>query len=247
MYLDRPGEMFAAGHAAAGVTALATNWVLAEGATGEFFDDYVLIANPGDQAANVEATFAKPDGTTVVRSYAVAPRSRFTILVDEQDPRLSSTAVSTRIAVTNGVPIAVERVMWWPGPGAATWYEAHVSAGVTAPAQRWAVAEGEAGGAARTATYLLVANTSTVAGAVRVTIVTEQGTVASRTFGLAANARLTVDVAHEFPAVIGSRFGATVESIAPGFVPIVVEWAMYSSADGRYWSGGSGAVATPLP
>ena len=247
MYLDRPGETFAAGHAAAGVTQLATTWILAEGATGEFFDEFILIANPGDQQAELAAVYARPDGSTVARTYRVAPRSRFTILVDQEDPRLASTAVSTRLTVTNGVPVAVERAMWWPGPGPATWHEAHASAGVTSPALRWAAAEGEAGGAAQVATYLLVANTSASAGAVRVTVLTETGAVLSRTFAIGAEARLTVDVAGEFPAVAGLRFGAILESAGPSFVPIVVEWAMYGSPDGRPWSAGSAALATKLP
>jgi hypothetical protein len=247
MYLDRPGEPFAAGHAAAGVTELATTWLLAEGATGEFFDEYLLIANPDDRAAEVTVTYALADGTTVSRGHSVAPRSRYTILVDAEDPRLASTAVSARVQVTNGVPVAVERAMWWPGPAPGSWHEAHVSAGARAAALRWAVAEGEAAGADRTATYLLVANTAATAGSVRVTVATEQGVVRSRTFALVAEARLTVDVEREFPEVAGTRFGALVESTGPVFVPIVVEWAMYGSPDGRMWAAGSGAVATPLP
>ena len=35
------------------------------------------------------------------------------------------------VRVINGVPIIVERAMWWPGPTAATWSEAHNSAGTT--------------------------------------------------------------------------------------------------------------------
>ena len=46
MYLDAPGQGFAAGHESAGVTAPATQWFLAEGATGAFFDLFVLVANP---------------------------------------------------------------------------------------------------------------------------------------------------------------------------------------------------------
>ena len=40
------GQPFAAGHGSAGVTAAATSWFLAEGATGAFFDLFVLLANP---------------------------------------------------------------------------------------------------------------------------------------------------------------------------------------------------------
>lgn len=50
MYYSTPGQPMAAGHAGAGIAAPALRWFLAEGATG-FFDEFVLIANPGDAAA----------------------------------------------------------------------------------------------------------------------------------------------------------------------------------------------------
>ena len=56
---DRPGQLFAAGHESAGVTAPATSWFLAEGATGAFFDLFVLVANPSATAAQVDG--ALPD------------------------------------------------------------------------------------------------------------------------------------------------------------------------------------------
>ena len=73
MYLDgADGLAFGAGHESAGVTAPAMAWFLAEGATGPYFDLFVLVANPGTTAAEVEATYLLPDGTTVVKPYTVA-------------------------------------------------------------------------------------------------------------------------------------------------------------------------------
>ena len=69
MYADVPGQRFGAGHESAGVTAPALEWFLAEGATGSYFDLFVLIANPGTADAQVEATYLLPDGTTLVRPY----------------------------------------------------------------------------------------------------------------------------------------------------------------------------------
>ena len=77
--------------------------------------------------------------------------------VDGADPRLANTDLSTIIQSTNGVPVVVERAMWWPGSG---WTEAHNSPGVTVTGARWALAEGEEGGRFDTFTYILVANTS---------------------------------------------------------------------------------------
>ncbi len=104
MYLDLPGQPFGAGHGGAGVTEPATEWFLAEGATGPYFDLFVLIANPGTSDALLEATYLLPDGTTVVKPYTVAANSRFNIWVDREGGRLTDTAVSTAIRSTAGGP-----------------------------------------------------------------------------------------------------------------------------------------------
>ncbi|MCU0256747.1 MAG: DUF5719 family protein, partial [Vicinamibacterales bacterium] len=57
MYLSTPAQTFRAGTSSAGVTTPATDWFLAEGATGPFFDLFVLIANPGPAAADVQVTY----------------------------------------------------------------------------------------------------------------------------------------------------------------------------------------------
>ena len=83
-----------------------------------------------------------------------APRNgRFTIWVDDEEiPTASGATAGQRGRVdddqsTNGVPIIVERAMWWPGPsGPNFWSEAHNSPGATATGTRWALAEGEVGG-----------------------------------------------------------------------------------------------------
>src|SRR6185369_14213534 len=46
MYMTTGGKVYSAGHDAAGVTAPAKTWFLAEGATGVFFDLFVLMENP---------------------------------------------------------------------------------------------------------------------------------------------------------------------------------------------------------
>ena len=78
MYLDRPGQLFGAGHESAGITAPATRWFLAEGATGAYFDLFVLVANPATVAAPITATFLLPDGTTITRTYTVGPAAAST-------------------------------------------------------------------------------------------------------------------------------------------------------------------------
>ena len=64
MYLSQPGQPFAAGHESAGVTAAATDWFLAEGATGAFFDLFLLLANPGGTDATVEVEYLLTGGSS---------------------------------------------------------------------------------------------------------------------------------------------------------------------------------------
>jgi hypothetical protein len=245
MYLTLPGQMFGAGHESAGVTAPATQWFLAEGATGPFFDLFVLIANPGPDQAQIEATFLLPDGTTVVKSYSVAGNSRFSIWVDQADGKLANTAVSTAIRSINNVPVIVERAMWWPGT-VSQWYEAHNSPGATITGTLWALAEGEVGGSRGLETYILLANTSTTAGSVKVTLLFEDGTTTEKTFTVAANSRFNVAVRGEFPVAVNRRFGALVESLGALPAQIVVERAMYWSALGQTWAAGTNALATKV-
>ena len=250
MYMTNGAEPYGAGHESAGVTAPALNWFLAEGATGAFFDMFVLIANPDPtNTATVQATYLLDNGTTLTKSYAVAPSSRRTIYVDDEGfpdqagPRLlANAAVSTILASTNNVPIVVERAMWWPGGAQGPWYEGHNSPGATTTGTVWALAEGEVGGSNGASTYILVANTGATPASVRVTVFVEGGGTAVRTFTVPASSRFNVDVATVFGSTVANaRMGALVESLGATPAPIVVERAIYSNAGGRVWA----AARTP--
>jgi hypothetical protein len=246
MYLTRGGRTFVAGHESAAVAEPSTQWFLAEGATGSYFDLFVLIANPNPQPAQVEARYLLSDGTVITKQQTVAANSRFNIWVDYEDPRLAQAEVSTTIRSTNGVAVIVERAMWWPG-SSATWVEAHNSAGTTATGTRWALAEGEQGGALGTDTYVLVANTSAFPGQARVTLILEGGGTLERTFDLLPNSRTNVAIGAEFPAAAGRKFGTIVESLGATPAQVVVERAMYTSPGGQHWTAGTNALATRIP
>ena len=255
MYMTNGAEPYGAGHESAGVPAPALNWFLAEGATGAFFDMFVLIANPHPtSAATVQATYLLDNGTTLTKTYAVAPSSRRTIYVDDEGfptqagPRLlANAAVSTILASTNNVPIVVERAMWWPGGAQGPWYEGHNSPGATTTGTAWALAEGEVGGSNGASTYILVANTGATPASVRVTIFIEGGGTAVRTFTVPASSRFNVDVATVFGSTVANaRMGALVESLGATPAPIVVERAIYSNAAGRVWAAGTNALATRI-
>ncbi len=249
MYLNLPGQTFGAGHESAGVTAPSLTWFFAEGATGSFFDLFVLLSNPGGTDASVRADFLLPSGTVVTKTYTVVANSRFNIWVDLEDAQLADTAVSTTITVTNGVPIIAERAMWWNATGGiASWFEAHNSPGSTVTGTQWGLADGEVGGARSYRTFILIANTSAFAASATVKIMFEDGTTTTQTFPLSARSRKNVDVGTEIAGTAGRRFGAVITSVSTGNgVPqIVVERAMYSNAFGVVWAAGTNALARRL-
>jgi hypothetical protein len=245
MYLDSQGRPFNAGHESAGVTTPSTEWFLAEGATGPYFDEFILVANPGNTPAEVTTDFLLGTGTTLTRTYTVAPESRFNIWVDLEDPLLADAAVSAQLTSTNGVPIIVERAMWWPDGG---WHEAHNSPGATQTGTRWAVAAGRQGGPAAHSTYVLIANTSPFEGEARVTLMFEDGAPqVARTVHLPPTSRTNVPIGHDFPEAEGRRFGVLVESLGSTPAQIVVEQAIYSDSAGVIWAAGANLLATRLP
>jgi hypothetical protein len=245
MYASAPGEPFRAGHGGGAVTAPATRWFLAEGATGTFFDTFVLISNPGTTAADVRLTYLLPTGETFNTNRSVGPQNRLTLNVAEQDPRLADTPVSVIVESTNMQPVVVERAMWWPKP---LWYEAHIVAGATETGTRWALADGQVGsepGLSRHVdTYILIANTSATAGSATVTLFLEGGGQLEFQLTLPANSRVNFPATDYFSPGPAWRFGALVESNG---VPIVVERAMYTTANGITWTAGTASLGTRLP
>ena len=216
MYMDtvNPGQVFGAGHAGSGVTAANPRWFLAEGATGGFFDMYYLVANPSTQATRVRVTYLLPNGAPLVKEHDVAAQSRLTIPVDFEDARLADTPVSAIVESLNGVGIVVERSMWWPGQG--RWQEGHLSAGSTVTARRWAVAGGVVG--AGVETFVLIANTSNVAGTATVTVLrSHDGPAAGQTVPLPPNSRVNVPMS-QVPGLAepgGTNFGVLIKATGP--------------------------------
>ncbi len=166
--------------------------------------------------------------------------------MDQEDPRLADASVSTLVRSTNNVPLAVERAMWWPGPTASTWHEAHNTAGATRAAKRWAVADGENGGDFGTETYILLANTESRDGQARVTFFFADGGAVARTFTLPASSRMTVAAGFDMPESKGRRFATLVESVGTSPVDLVIERSMYSNAGGVGWAAGTNIVGEAL-
>ena len=246
MYLNTTATAFKGGHNSAGVTAPSTSWFLAEGATGKFFTMFVLLANPNASAASVRITYLRQSGSPVVKTYSVPANSRRTLNVALEHGSLSSTSVSAKVESTNGVPIIVERTMWWPG-ALSGWTEGHNAFGASRTAPKWVVAEGEQGGPKGLSTFILIANTSAAAANVRVTMLLEAGAEVSRTYTVGGNTRYTVPAA-DFAGADGRRVSFVVESLNPATAgALVVERATYWNVGNEQWGAGSNSVAAIVP
>lgn len=230
------------GHDSAGVTAPATTWFHAEGATGPYFDSYILVGNPNQGSATVTFTYLLESGATVTKVKTVPGNTRLTVRVASEDARLADAAIST--SVTSTLPIVSERAMYWPG-ASSSWVEAHNSFGITAAGTRWGLAEGRVGGAASHATYILLLNPGSTAAEVRMTFLRTDGTslVATRTIN--PTSRLNVDVGRELTQLANEEFSTILEST--NGVPFVVERSMYWNVLGVTWAAGTNAAGTRIP
>ena len=242
MYFGQ-NPLWNAGHESAGATAPSVTWFLAEGATGPFFETFVLIANPNDAATDVTLTFLPDTGVPVTKTKSIPARSRMTVNIEAEDPALANAAVATSIAAT--LPVVVERAQYWPDP-APQWYEAHNSFGVTEPAVSWGLAEGRVGGPEGYQTYILLANPDASKSApVTLTFLREGKPSFTKTFTVNPTSRFNVTTGPGslVPELQDERFGVQITAGEP----IVVERAMYSNAGGVIWSAGTNATATRLP
>jgi hypothetical protein len=245
MYRNNGDELFSAGHNSAAIDAPALRWFLAEGATGGTFDEFVLIANPNGSPADLKVSYLRAGKLPIVKNYTAAAQSRLTIWVDQEAPELAAAEVSIIIESVTATPVVVERSMWWRATPAGEWIEAHNNRAVTTTAPRWLVADGESGGPGDASTYVLVANTGSVAAQVRFTLLTEAGLGRTVQDLVSANGRYSMDVAGTFPEARGKRFSVLVEGVSAS-APLVVERASYSSTPIATWAAGNNSLAMPL-
>lgn len=250
--------LFKAGHESAGITEPATEWFLAEGNAGQFFDMFVLIGNTTGNDALIEAQFTVGNPATIyTKQYVVNRNSRFNIWVDQEElspgvfpfQNAGNKDVSIRIRSLNNVPLIVERAMWWPGDSN-SWYEAHNSPATARTAPRWVLGEGESGGALAWQTWVLVANTGDAAGQIQIRLLpTGGGHVQPLIKDVAGRSRQTyalADLLLEAGLPADAAAGVLVESVG-GPLPLVVERAMYRNANGQTFIVGTNALGTPLP
>jgi autotransporter-associated beta strand protein len=235
-------RLWSGGTESAGVTALSTHWFMAEGATGGFFDTFILLSNPNSTPANVTLQYLLDTGDTVTVPKTIGANARLTTNIEsEADARLHNAAVST--VVTSDQPIIAERSMYWPG-AAVPWGEGHNSFGVVDAGLHWGLAEGRVGGPLNFHTYILLANPQSTAANVTVNFLRESGAPVVKTFTVPPTSRFNIDTS-SVTELHNESFGTEIQ--VTNNVPIIVERSMYWDSNGFQFSGGTNATGSRLP
>jgi autotransporter-associated beta strand protein len=203
-----------------------TTYYLAEGATGAFFDDDVLIANPNDAQAPVTLTFLREGGATAVVQRVIPAKSRVTIHVDQLEG-LEDVSASVKVDSIDKLPLIVERTMFWDQ----SYYGGHTANAVAKPEKKWTFAEGFQG---FFDTYILIANANATKTTATLTFLRENATPVVKTVEVDPFTRKTIH-AGEYDELKGRAFGIVVEATEP----VIAERSMYfANPAGRIWAGG---------
>ena len=206
-----------------GTAAPAKNWYLPEGSTANGDETYVLVQNPGSQAANVKITYVTANGTKSVND-TVPANSRKTHRASEAFP--NTAGVSAK--VESNVPVVAEKAVYGNNRN---W--AHESIGISAPATNWYLAEGCT--APGFATRVSLMNPNTTPAKVSLTYMTTSGPKAGPSETLPANSRKSYDVGK----TVGSAWSVSTQVTSDK--PVVAERAMFGA--GGTWSHDSVGVS----
>ncbi|MEW6554186.1 MAG: hypothetical protein AB1384_07875 [Actinomycetota bacterium] len=230
VYFDYNG--LPGGHDSIGTFTPSNTWYLAEGYTGGSFDTYVLVQNPGTEAAAVTLSFQLVDGTAPDFSFPLAAGARRTVMLDGL-PGLSDAEVSTKVDAT--VPVVSERACYFDYNGLPG---GHDSIGVIAPSTWWNLAEGYTGGSFDT--WVLVQNPGTEAAAVTLSFQLVTGNAPNFEFDLPGGERRSV-MLDSLPGLSDAEVSTSVISSAP----VVAERAMYFDYFGK--KGGHDSIGATEP
>jgi len=214
-----------AAHDSRGVTSPATTWYLAEGSTGTndngSFESWILVQNPGDEAADVQLFYQTPDEEVDGQHVTLAPHTRETLNVSEVVP--DQFSVSTR--VDSNQPVIAERAMYWSTLAGVNRQAATDSIGVPDPATVWYLAEGSTGTNDNGSfeSWILVQNPGEEAADVQLFYQTPDEEIEGQHITLAPHTRETLNVSE----VVPNQFSVSTRVVSDQ--PVIAERAMYWS------------------
>jgi hypothetical protein len=202
-------------------TLVYPTWYLAEGTTAWGFNTYITIENPNAAAVTAKITYMDPN--PVSGKGRVFPPRTITLPAMSQttvDPRwdLGDTDFSTRVDCLQGKTIAVDRTMFWTGPGAPS-PEGHNSVGTSSPARTWYLPEGSS--AWNFETWTLVENPNAQDAHITLTYMVQGGGPRTLSKTVPAYSRATYNMASD----LGTQADASVKITSDA--PVIAEQSMY--------------------
>ena len=233
MYYDYkqfdPAFRWTGGHDVVGAEYKGYEFYFAEGCTRPGFEEWICLQNPNDEEAKVQVQYMLGTGENIVKDYAVAPKSRFTVNVNSDVG--PDKDVSARVVSTNWVPIMAERPMYFNYRG--SWTGGHDVAGANYPYSCWYFAEGCT--RAGFEEWLCLQNPGSFPAEVDITYMLGTGENRIQEITVAPHSRYTVDV----NAFLGPE--QDVSALVYSDNPIVAERPMYFNYHGA-WTGGHDVV-----
>ncbi len=190
MYFNYHGA-WPGGHTQVGSCEPHTTWLFAEGTTRKTanegsFEEWLSIMNPGDCAAEVELTYMFGGGLTRAGHRTVAPRSRETVLVNDEVG--NDRDVSVRLSSTQ--PVIAERPMYYDYHGSIAGGD--VEMGRHGGAREWYFAEGTTREGFEE--WLTLMNPTPEADTATITYMFADGTLQDERVSLPAHSRTTVGI-----------------------------------------------------
>jgi subtilisin family serine protease len=223
VYVERSMYFGHDGHSAVGARQANREWFLAEGSTVPPFETWILLMNPNPAPTLARLQFMREDGTVVEHAEAVPGMGRTSVFVNAL---FTTAGFATRIS--SDQPLVVERAMYFDaGQGG------HDTLATPTPGKTWYLAAGTS--RAGFDTWLLVENPGGTPANVRVSFLTEMGTVVNQPLFVLPHARTSL---FTDPLVPEAAFGIRVESDQD----IVAERAVYFDG-GKAGFGGTGVPA----
>lgn len=128
-------DVIRGGESGPGLTETSTSFYFPEGNTRPGFNEWILVANPGDQPAELDMEFISPQGKSN-KGFQVKPRERISISVNEYVPWRGDVWTVLR----SSAPVGAERMLYFNrGRG---FNGGSLTDGQTSPSRRFYFAEG---------------------------------------------------------------------------------------------------------
>jgi hypothetical protein len=217
------------GHITPGAPAALNTWYFAEGTTREGFEEWLCLANPGGEDAEVQVTYHVAGSDDFIQHIAVPAAKRRTVFVNS----VVGPERDVAIRVDSDQPIVAERPMYFAYRS--KWKGGHLSMGAGSPSTAWYFAEGTTRDGFEE--WLCLLNPGEVGARVSLKYVFQDANTQVQELLLAPGQRFSVFVNE----VVGQ--GRDVAVQVESDQGIVVERSMYFSYH-EAWDGGHNAMGT---